>query len=95
MSHTLIREGRQQYGESYAGIIYEEKYRPRTNHLMPGPHGRVPGGQGVWDRDFPLDPYFVKGDPRSGLLPLVQDGSAGTPGDPARLVFRLIATVFA
>ena len=40
------------------------KYQPRTNHLKPGPHGRVPGGQGVWDRDFPLDPYVVKGDPK-------------------------------
>lgn len=83
VSYTLMREGRQQYGESYAGIIYEEKYQPRTNHLKPGPHGRVPGGQGVWDRDFPLDPYLVKGDPKSGLLPLLQAGDPGKPGDPA------------
>lgn len=83
VSHTLIREGRGQYGEKYAGIIYEEKYQPRTNHLKPGPHGRVPGGQGVWDRDFPLDPYVVKGDPKSGLLPLIQEGDPGTPGDAA------------
>ncbi len=83
VSHTLIREGRGQYGEKYAGIIYEEKYQPRTNHLKPGPHGRVPGGQGVWDRDFPLDPYVVKGDPKSGLLPLIQEGDRGTPGDAA------------
>jgi len=83
VSYTLMREGRQQYGETYAGIIYEEKYQPRTNHLKPGPHGRVPGGQGVWDRDFPLDPYRVKGDPKSGLLPLLQEGAPGTPGDPA------------
>jgi hypothetical protein len=83
VSHTLIREGRGQYGEKYAGVIYEEKYQPRTNHLKPGPHGRVPGGQGVWDRDFPLDPYVVKGDPKSGLLPLIQEGDPGTPGDAA------------
>lgn len=83
VSYTLTREGRQQYGEKYAGIIYEKKYQPRTNHLKPGPHGRVPGGQGVWDRDFPLDPYRVKGDPKSGLLPLLQEGAPGTPGDPA------------
>ena len=83
VSHTLMREGRAQYGEKFAGIIYEDKYQPRTNHLKPGPHGRVPGGQGVWDRDFPLDPFVVKGDPKSGLLPLINEGDPGTPGDPA------------
>lgn len=83
VTYTLKREGRDQYGEKYAGIIYEEKYQPRTNHLKPGPHGRVPGGQGVWDRDFPLDPYVVKGDPKSGLLPLIQEDDPGTPGDAA------------
>lgn len=83
VSYTLMREGNAKYGESYNGIRYEEKYRPRTNHLKPGPHGRVPGGQGVWDRDFPLDPYVVKGDPGSGLLPLIQEGDPGIPGEPA------------
>jgi hypothetical protein len=96
VSYTLEREGRQQYGETFAGVIYEEKYIPRTQHLKPGPHGRVPGGQGVWDRDFPLDPYVVKGDPKSGLLPLIQDGDPGKPGDPAPGVqaycFRLCLT---
>lgn len=83
VSHTLMREGNAQYGETLNGIHYTEKYIPRTNHLKPGPHGRVPGGQGVWDRDVPLDPYVVKGDPKSGLLPLIQAGEPGTPGDPA------------
>jgi hypothetical protein len=83
VNYTLKREGRQQYGEHYAGIIYEEKYRPRTTHLKPGPHGRVPGGQGVWDRDFPLDPFVIKGDPKSGLLPLMNEGEPGQVGDPA------------
>jgi hypothetical protein len=83
VTYTLLREGNAKYGETYNGIHYEEKYRPRTNHLKPGPHGRVPGGQGVWDRDFPLDPYVVKGDPKSGLLPLINEGEPGQPGDPA------------
>jgi hypothetical protein len=83
VTYTVMREGNAKYGETYNGIHYEEKYRPRTNHLKPGPHGRVPGGQGVWDRDFPLDPYVVKGDPTSGLLPLINEGDPGTPGDPA------------
>lgn len=83
VSHTLMREGNAKYGEKLNGIYYAEKYKPRVEHLKPGANGRVPGGQGVWDRDFPLDPYVVKGDPSSGLLPLVNEGEPGTPGEPA------------
>lgn len=96
VSFTLMREGNAKYGETLNGIHYTEKYHPRTNHLKPGPHGRVPGGQGVWDRDFPLDPYVVKGDPKSGLLPLINKGDPGKQGDPAPGVqaycFRLCLT---
>ena len=83
VSYTLMREGNAKYGETLNGIHYTEKYLPRTNHLKPGSHGRVPGGQGVWDRDFPLDPYAVKGDPKSGLLPLINEGDPGKQGEPA------------
>ncbi len=93
---TLMREGNAKYGETYNGIHYTDKYVPRTNHLKPASHGRVPGGQGVWDRDFPLDPYVVKGDPKSGLLPLINPGEPGTQGEPAPGVqaycFRLCLT---
>ena len=96
VSCTLQREGNAKYGETYNGIHYADKYKPRTNHLKPGPTGRVPGGQGVWDRDLPLDPYVVPGNPKSGLLPLVQEGEPGTPGAPAPGVqaycFRLCLT---
>lgn len=96
VSYTLQREGNAKYGERYNGIHYGEKYLPRTNHLKPGPSGRVPGGQGVWDRDFPLDPYVVKGDPKSGLLPLINAGEPGVVGEPAPGVqaycFRLCLT---
>lgn len=96
VNYTLMREGNAKYGETYNGIYYDEKYRPRTGHLMPGDSGRVAGGQGVWDRDFPLDPYVVKGDPKSGLLPLIQKGEPGVPGAPAPGVqaycFRLCLT---
>jgi hypothetical protein len=96
VSYTLMREGNAKYGETLNGIHYTEKYIPRTNHLKPGPHGRVPGGQGVWDRDFPLDPYVVKGDPKSGLLPFINEGDPGKQGDPAPGVqaycFRLCLT---
>ena len=83
VSYTLMREGNAKYNEHYNGIHYPDKYKPRTNHLKPGINGRVPGGQGVWDRDFPLDPYVVKGDASSGLLPLINEGEPGTPGEPA------------
>lgn len=99
VSYTLTREGNAKYGERYNGISYDAKFQPRTNHLKPGPSGRVPGGQGVWDRDFPLDPYAVPGDPTSGLLPFVQAGEPGTPGDSAPGVqaycFRLCLTTSA
>jgi hypothetical protein len=96
VGYTLLREGNAQYGESFNGIYYDEKYRPRTGHKPPGSNGRVPGGQGVWDRDFPLDPYVVRGNPSSGLLPLVSAGEPGQPGEPAPGVqaycFRLCLT---
>lgn len=96
VSYTLMREGNAQYGEEYNGIHYSDKYFPRTNHQPPGPNGRVPGGQGVWDRDLPLDPYVVPGDPSSGLVPLVNPGQPGEPGEPAPGVqaycFRLCLT---
>jgi lysophospholipase L1-like esterase len=83
VSYTLMREGNAKYGESYNGIHYTAAYKPRTGHLKPGANGRVKGGQGVWDRDFPLDPYVVKGDSQSGLLPLLNEGEPGKQGDPA------------
>lgn len=83
VSYTLMREGNAKYGETYNGIHYAEKFLPHTSYAQPGESGRLKGGQGVWDRDFPLDPYVVKGDPKSGLLPLIQQGEPGTPGEPA------------
>lgn len=96
VSYTLMREGNAKYGEIYNGIHYAEKFLPHTSYAQPGVSGRLKGGQGVWDRDFPLDPYVVKGNPKSGLLPLIQQGDPGTPGEPAPGVqaycFRLCLT---
>jgi hypothetical protein len=83
VSFTLLREGNAKYGEKLNGIYYSKKYQPRTSHEKPGANGRTPDGQGVWDRDLPLDPYLVPGDPKSGLLPLVQAGDPGVDGEPA------------
>jgi hypothetical protein len=96
VSYTALREGNAKYGERYNGIYYDPKYAPRTNHLKPGKTGRTSSGQGAWDRDFPLDPYIQSGNPKSGLLPLVQSGEPGTPGESAPGVqaycFRLCLT---
>lgn len=99
VSHTLTREGRDHYGEPLAGIAYTAKYLPRKPHEQPGPSGRISNGQGVWDRDFPLDPYVTKGDPASGLLPLINAGEPGEAGAAAPGVqascFRLCLTTAA
>jgi hypothetical protein len=99
VSYTLLREGNAKYGETYNGIQYAPNFAPRTDHAKPRANGRTPSGQGVWDRDLPLDPYVVKGDPRSGLLPLLNTGEPGTPGEPAPGVqaycFRLCLTTAA
>lgn len=83
VSYTLTREGNDQYGETYNGIHYNEKFLPQKSFAQPGENGRLPSGYGVWDRDFPLDPYVVKGDPSSGLLPLINEGPTGVPGESA------------
>jgi lysophospholipase L1-like esterase len=83
VSYTLMREGNAKYGESYNGIHYTAIYKPRLGHVQPSSNGRTKSGQGVWDRDFPLDPYVVKGDAKSGLLPLLNEGEPGQPGEPA------------
>lgn len=81
VSYTLTREGNARYGETYNGIHYAPQFAPRWEHALPGPSGRTPSGQGAWDRDLPLDPYVIPGDPRSGLLPLIQAGEPGLPGE--------------
>ena len=96
VSYTLMREGNAMYGETYNGIHYNTRFLPRTKFDQPRANGRLPSGLGAWDRDFPLDPYVVKGDPSSGLLPLVDEGEPGTPGEPAPGIqaycFRLCLT---
>ncbi|HEX4131881.1 MAG TPA: FAD-dependent oxidoreductase [Pirellulales bacterium] len=96
VSYTLEREGNVKYGEMCNGIHYAPNFLPHTGYAQPGASGRLPGGQGVWDRDFPLDPYVVPGDPTSGLLPLIDAGDPGTVGEPAPGIqaycFRLCLT---
>lgn len=83
VGYTIMREGNAKYGETYNGIHYSPRFLPRSGFEQPGPTGRLKNGLGAWDRDFPIDPYIVKGDPKSGLLPLINEGDPGKPGDPA------------
>ncbi|MDB6074702.1 MAG: xly [Verrucomicrobiaceae bacterium] len=96
VTYTLMREGNARYGEAYNGIHYAPRFLPRLTHKKPGANGRAPDGLGVWDRDLPLDPYVVKGDAESGLLPLINEGEPGNVGDPAPGIqaycFRLCLT---
>ena len=83
VSFTLMREGNAKYGESFNGIQYDERFKPRSDFEQPGSNGRLQNGLGVWDRDFPLDPYVVLGCPDSGVLPLMELDDVGKPGDTA------------
>ena len=83
VSYTLMREGNAKYGESLNGIQYDERFKPRSEFAQPGSNGRLKNGLGVWDRDFPLDPFVRMGCPESGVLPLVELDDVGKPGDPA------------
>lgn len=83
VSYTLMREGNAKYGEQLNGIQYDERFKPRSEFAQPGANGRLKNGLGVWDRDFPLDPYVKPGCPESGVLPLVTLDDVGKPGDPA------------
>lgn len=83
VSCTIMREGNAKYGEKLNGIQYDERFKPRSEFAQPGANGRLKNGLGVWDRDFPLDPYVRIGCPESGVLPLVELDAVGKPGDPA------------
>jgi len=43
--------------------------------------GIRPESEGGLDRKLKIDPFIKPGDPASGLIPLVQDGEVGKPGD--------------
>ncbi|MAG95017.1 MAG: xanthan lyase [Planctomycetaceae bacterium] len=94
VSCTVLREANSQYGETLNGIQLWEI--PEREWGKPGKNGRRPDRRGVWDRAIPLDPYVRRGDPSSGLLPLLQAGTLGEIGDAAAGVqsycFRLCLT---
>ena len=92
VSYTVLREANSQYGETLNGVQLWEI--PKQEWGKAGKNGRRPDRRGVWDRAIPLDPYVRRGDPSSGLLPLLQAGTLGEIGDAAAGVqaycFRLL-----
>ncbi len=83
VGHTLMREANARYGETLNGVIFQPKFEPKVVWGVAGPNGRRADGRGLWDRDLPLDPYLVEGDPGSGLLPLMHPDPVGPPGSEA------------
>jgi hypothetical protein len=89
VSYRVGREANEAYGETLNGV-QANFYHPtlkRTLSLNAGNHNFVPG----------VDPYVVKGDPSSGLLPfIVADGKPGLQGTAHRGVqaycFRMTLT---
>lgn len=83
VTYTLLREANSKYGETLNGVQLFPRFFPELHWGTPGPNGRREDNKGIWDRDIPLDPYVVKGDPKSGLLPMLMEGEIGTIGGEA------------
>ena len=77
-----------------AGVSYAVGREPVAQYGEPlnGIRAETPHHQ----FQFPVDPYVTPGEPSSGLLPLIQRGDGGRPGDGDRSVqaynFRLCLT---
>lgn len=91
VSYTVGREGNAKYQETLNGI----QTANTVHHIFTigGKMGRVPQEMPEENR---VDPYVVKGDPDSGLLPGVNTDAGGKDGDPDRRVqsycYRLCLT---
>lgn len=72
VSYTVGREANAQYGESLNGIQANDfsKTLLGTNSNNSTYHNFIDG----------VDPYIVKGDPMSGLLPFINEGGPGIDG---------------
>jgi hypothetical protein len=82
------REANSEYGETLNGVQANEFYRTLLNKLSNNGnnHNFVSG----------VDPYVVKGDPASGLLPFIEPGGPGLLGSANKAVqaycFRMTLT---
>ncbi|MGM0667250.1 MAG: FAD-dependent oxidoreductase [Bacteroidota bacterium] len=73
ISYTVGRESNLQYGESLNGVQTSElgKTLKSTISYNSVHHNFIDG----------VDPYIIKGDPSSGLLPFINEGGPGTEGE--------------
>jgi hypothetical protein len=73
ISNTVGRESNSQYGESLNGVQANEISKTLLGTVSHnGIHHNFIDG---------VDPYIVKGDPSSGLLPFINEGGPGTDGN--------------
>jgi hypothetical protein len=73
VTYTLGRESNQTYGETLNGVQAH-----RYNVSLRGNVARNARNHEFVDR---VDPYVVKGDPSSGLLPYIKEGGPGVEGE--------------
>ncbi len=88
ISYTLGREANAQYGESLNGV--------QANDLAKTLKGAV-SHNGVHHNFIDgVDPYIIKGDTSSGLLPFISEGGPGIDGQGDRIIqaycFRMTLT---
>ena len=88
ISYTVGRESNSQYGESLNGVQAHEfgKTLLGTISYNSTHHNFIDG----------VDPYIVKGDPSSGLLPFIHEGGPGIEGEDDEAIqaycFRMTLT---
>jgi len=73
ITYTVGRESNSQYGETLNGIQANEYGKTLLGHVSHNAahHNFIDG----------VDPYVVKGDPSSGLLPFISEGGPGIEGE--------------
>lgn len=73
VSYTVGREANSQYGESLNGIQTSDYGKTLLGTISHNSvhHNFIAG----------VDPYIIKGDPSSGLLPFISEGGPGTEGN--------------
>lgn len=72
VNYTIGRESNSQYGESLNGV--------QANHIAKTLLGTVSNNNVYHNFIDGVDPYIVKGDSSSGLLPFITDGGPGIDG---------------
>ncbi len=73
ISYTVGRESNSEYGESLNGV--------QANDIALTLLGTVSNNSIYHNFIDGVDPYIVKGDPSSGLLPFITEGGPGTDGE--------------